>query len=108
MIHFLSKTNRRLLRGIALVRLDFNTEDDWRLRETVPTLRFLLGKAAKIVIVSHRGRPPILGSNNPNALGKFSLRPDSVRLQKLLGKKVIFIPHLDFKKIKKNIDDSPR
>lgn len=48
----------------ALVRVDFNVPidktgvtDATRIRETLPTLRFLLKKKAKIVVMTHLGRP---------------------------------------------------
>jgi phosphoglycerate kinase len=49
----------------VLVRVDFNVPqdetgritDDTRLVETLPTLRFLLEKGAKLVLISHWGRP---------------------------------------------------
>ena len=57
MIQYLSKTNPAKLRGTALLRLDFNTEDNWRLEAALPTVRFLMRHADKIVIVGHKGRP---------------------------------------------------
>jgi len=106
------------------LRLDFNTEDDWRMRAVLPTIKFLSCVADKIIILSHRGRPsssPIraLARPNPPAGGegenwrmgefnkKFSLRKDALRLQKLLRRRVRFIPHFDFLKIKKLIIGAP-
>src|SRR5579871_3704210 len=42
MMRYLRKTDTAMLRGVALLRLDFNTEDDWRMRAVLPTIKFLL------------------------------------------------------------------
>lgn len=81
------------------MRLDFNTQDEWRMRAVLPTIKFLLRARAKIVILSHRGRPKGFDK-------KLSLRKDSVALSKMLGKKVVFIPNFRFPEIKKKIDNS--
>ncbi len=108
-IRYISKASPKSLRGTALVRLDFNTEDDWRLVAAIPTVRFLLRRATKIIIVSHKGRPPIIGQtgSTPSALKKFSIKPDSFKLQKLLHRPVRFISHFDFDAIKKAVDSAP-
>ena len=81
----------------VLVRVDFNvpTEetdgrvsitDDTRIRETLPTLRYLTGRGAKVVLMAHFGRPK--GKPVP----KYSLRPVADRLAELLGAPVQFSP----------------
>ena len=112
MIHYLSKIDLRLIRGTALLRLDFNTEDDWRMRAVLPTIRFLLKNNCKIVILSHRGRPKsrrfVLSTKPINeADKKFSLKKDAANLGRLLKREVVFIPHFDFPRIKKIIDRGP-
>lgn len=75
----------------VLVRVDFNVPldkktneiaDDKRIRESLPTIKFLIEKNAKVILCSHLGRPD----------GKVvdSLRMDKVasRLQQLLNKNV--------------------
>lgn len=74
----------------VLVRCDFNVPqdetgaitDDRRIREALKTIRYLLDHHAKVILVSHLGRPK--GEFNP----KYSLKPVAVRLSELLGKEV--------------------
>ncbi len=112
MIKLLSKTNPKSLKGVALLRLDFNTEDDWRLIAALPTVRFLLRTAEKVVIVSHKGRPPVLKTGFSGSLSsaqkKFSLRADATKLQRLIQRRVRFISRLDFEEAKNEIEKAPR
>ena len=70
----------------ALVREDFNVPfnpqgeitDDTRLREALPTLRYLSGQGARVVIMSHLGRPK--GKRS----AEFSMAPVAKHLQTLL------------------------
>ena len=102
MIRYISSAKPTALAGAALLRLDFNTEDDWRMKAVLPTIKLLLKISAKVVIVSHRGRP--VGFDK-----KLSLRPDAPKLSKLLGgKKVIFIDHFHFAEIKQQVAAAPR
>ncbi len=100
-VKYLSKTSLGLLKGTALLRLDFNTEDDWRMRAVLPTIKFLLKHSARIVIVSHRGRPKGFEK-------KFSLRRDAAILSRLLEKKVSFIGHFRFGEIRRMVAAAPR
>jgi phosphoglycerate kinase len=75
----------------VLVRVDFNVplkggkvEDNARIRETVPTIKHLRDGGAKVVLISHLGRP----KGKPEA--KYSLKPTVGELEKLLGGKVSF------------------
>lgn len=77
----------------ALVRADFNVPldesgtitDDLRIRAAVPTLKLLLERGARPVLLSHLGRPK--GKPDP----KYSLRPVAARLTELLGSPVRFV-----------------
>ncbi len=100
-IKYLSKVKINQIRGVALLRLDFNTDDDWRMRAVLPTIKFLLKRSLKLVILSHRGRPEGFDK-------KFSLRNNGVALQRLIGRRVRFVPSLDFRIIREAIDRSPR
>ena len=111
MIRYLSRAGRGSLRGTVLLRLDFNTEDDWRMRAVLPTIKFLLKVSEKIVVVSHRGRPDPASAaalRSGKLDRKFSLRKNAAMLARLTGRKVIFISHFDFAVIKERIAASPR
>lgn len=100
MIRYLSQTDSKKLRGTALLRLDFNTEDDWRLRAALPTVKFLLKRASKIIIVSHKGRPQ--GRDE-----KLSLRRDAAYLGRLMRRKIIFVPRFEPRILKREIARAP-
>ncbi len=93
-INYLSKAGKKSLRGTALLRLDFNTEDEWRMEAAIPTVRFLLKNSEKVIIFSHRGRPKGFDK-------KLSLKKDAANLSKMLGRKVVFLPKLNLPKIKR-------
>jgi phosphoglycerate kinase len=57
-------------------------EDDSRIQEALPTLRYAIEQGAKIVVGSHLGRPD--GRPDP----EFSLEPVALRLAALLGQEV--------------------
>ncbi|EMD84258.1 phosphoglycerate kinase [Pacificimonas flava] len=76
----------------VLVRCDLNVPvrdgdvtDDTRLRAALPTLNELSGKGAKVLVLSHFGRPK--GKADP----MLSLSPISAALEKVLGRTVTFI-----------------
>lgn len=98
---FLEKTDPKKLRGVALLRLDFNSEDNWRMEAAVPTVKFLLKHGRAVVILSHRGRPD--GFER-----KLSLKKEAKKLQRLMGRKVEFLPNFNFPKIKKEIAAAPK
>ncbi len=63
-----------------------NVTNDRRIRASMPTLQYLLGKGACVVLASHLGRPK--GRVKP----ELSLRPVAARLGELLGKEVKLAP----------------
>ena len=76
---------------VVLVRCDLNVPlkdgkitDDGRVRASLPTINALINKGARVVIVSHLGRP----EGAPDST--YSLAPVAQRLSELLGKAVTF------------------
>ncbi len=75
----------------VIVRADFNVPlkdgvitDDGRIRAALPTINDLINQGARVVVISHLGRP----DGAPEA--KYSLAPVAQRLSELLGKPVAF------------------
>jgi phosphoglycerate kinase len=75
------------------VRVDFNVpldpetlevKDDARIRAVLPTVRYAIGKKAKVILASHLGRP------DGKVVPSLSLEPAGARLSELLGRDVTF------------------
>jgi phosphoglycerate kinase len=76
----------------ALVRVDFNcpikdeaVSDDTRIRAALPTIKYLRERGARVVLLSHLGRPK--GGPDP----KYSMQPVVRALERLLGAPVTFL-----------------
>lgn len=76
----------------VLVRCDFNVPikegeitDDKRIVESLPTIKYLLENNAKVILMSHLGRPK--GQANQD----YTLAPVAKRLEELLGRPVKFL-----------------
>ncbi|MBI3252890.1 MAG: phosphoglycerate kinase [Candidatus Omnitrophica bacterium] len=75
----------------VLIRVDFNVPldknlnitDDSRIRATLPTIRHALEKGARVILMSHLGRP------DGKPVSSMSLSPAAKRLSELLGMEVI-------------------
>src|SRR5213594_2824216 len=76
----------------VIIRADFNVPldesghitDDTRIRGTLPTINYAVDEGARVILCSHLGRPN--GKVDP----RLSLAPVARRLQRLLGKEVLF------------------
>jgi len=110
----------------VLVRCDFNVPlaqkrgiilDDFRIKQTLPTIEYLIEKGAKLLLMSHLGRPKEVKSQNynpPPASSRFagpaakvkslSLRPVAQRLEKILARKVKFLDDCIGEKVEKEIE----
>jgi 3-phosphoglycerate kinase len=93
---FTKKTIREIdLRGKrVLLRADYNVPlddagnitDDYRMKQSLPTIKYLLDQDVRLIICSHLGRP-----TGPNDM-KNSLLPVAKRLKELLNQDVTFVP----------------
>lgn len=76
----------------VIVRCDFNVPqdkegnitDDRRITAALPTIKYLMENGAKVILMSHLGRPK--EGYDP----KYSLKPIGDRLSQLLGKEIMF------------------
>ena len=75
----------------VVIRCDLNVPldgdritDDGRIVASVPTIKYLVDQGAKVVVISHLGRPE--GAPDP----QYSLAPAAARLGELLGQEVFF------------------
>ena len=93
----------------VIIRCDLNVPlkdgkilDDNRIKESLKTIKYVLDKNAKVIILSHLGR-----IKSEEDIKKNSLLPVSYRLSELLNKKVKFIPQtrgLVFEETVNNMD----
>ena len=89
----------------VLVRCDFNVplspegkiSDDFRIKKTLPTIKYLIKKKAKVILISHLGRPK-------GRQEKYSLKPVAKKLERLLKKKVKFLPDCVGPEVEKEIE----
>jgi phosphoglycerate kinase len=106
-LHQANLTNQRVL-----LRVDFNVPlkeigekkelqvaDDTRIKAALPTIKYLLSKKAKLIIVTHLGRP------EGHFRAKLVLDPVTLRMQKLLGRIVIKCASLDQEEMRDNLED---
>ena len=98
------------LRGkTVLVRADYNVPlekdgsiaDDFRIRSSLPTLRYLVKEGCKIVIISHLGRP----NGRDEAL---SLRHVADTLEEYMGLPVTFVDDCIGDKVRMGIKKAPK
>ena len=96
---FLSDFKQKDLKGkICLLRIDLNildediSKDNLRVQAVLPTMEYLIKNGAKVVILSHRGRPKISDKRQATSdKKKLSLKPFVKIYEKLLEQHVEFI-----------------
>jgi len=88
----------------TIVRCDFNVSikdkkvvDNFRIRQVLSTIKYLVEKKAKIILISHLDKPK--GRDK-----KYTLMPVAEELKKLLDKEVRFLNDCKGKKIEKQIE----
>jgi len=93
----------------VLMRADFNVPqdealkitDDTRIRATLPSIKYILEKGArKLVLMSHLGRP------DGKVVAKYSLKPVAERLASLLGEPVEFLDDCVGDNIKQEVNSA--
>jgi phosphoglycerate kinase len=90
----------------VLVRVDFNVPldeqgnivDDIRIRASIPTLEYLMDARAKIILMSHLGRPDGIDQ-------RYSLLPVAKRLSRLVGKEVRLAPDCIGEEVRKMAEE---
>ena len=76
----------------VLLRVDFNVPtnngsitESSRIEKVLPTIKFLINKKAKIIIISHIGRP------KGKIIPRLTLKPIAKKLSNYLNKNVVFL-----------------
>ena len=95
-------------RQVVLVRVDYNVplkkdgsiNDDLRIRASLPTIKYLIERQCKLVLMSHLGRPE--GRDQSQ-----SLAPVAARLSELLGQSVKFIDDCVGDKVYQTVKHAP-
>ena len=95
-------------RQVVLVRVDYNVPlkkdgsigDDLRIRASLPTIKYLIERQCKLVLMSHLGRPE--GRDQSQ-----SLAPVAARLSELLGQSVKFIDDCIGDKVYQTVKHAP-
>ena len=95
-------------RQVVLVRVDYNVplkkdgsiDDDLRIRASLPTIKYLIERQCKLVLMSHLGRPE--GRDQSQ-----SLAPVAARLSELLGQSVKFIDDCIGDKVYQTVKHAP-
>ncbi len=91
----------------VLVRVDFNVPlnenkeitDDSRIIAALPTINYLLGHGAAVILLSHLGRP------KGQVKEEFRLKPVAQRLQELLETKVFYLEDCIGEEVKKQANE---
>lgn len=117
MIHFLSSLAKSDIRGKTfLVRVDLNiaphdVDGSYRFERALVSLRYILVRGGRVIVVSHRGRPepidPLQASSLSKSVKKESLlKPFVTKLSRALGESVVHLDFFDFPRLKDQIRES--
>ena len=95
----------------VLVRCDFNVpidknfrvSQDFRIKKVLPTIQYLQENGARIILISHLGRPKEIKDKKLRSK-LFSLKPVVKKLEDLLNKKIKFLDDCIGEKVKREID----
>jgi len=109
----LVKEIKNLKNKKVLVRVDFNVpvgddgivdnKEDWRIKASLPMIEYLLKKKAKIILISHLGRPK--GNQESRIKNQeYSLSPVAERLKELLNYKIKFVDDCVGDEVKKSVN----
>ncbi|MBD3310968.1 MAG: phosphoglycerate kinase [Candidatus Magasanikbacteria bacterium] len=92
------KQVKNLKGKLVLLRVDYNVplekaevKSDMKLRASIPTIEYLIEKKAKIILITHLGRP------GGKVVSGLKVDPVMHRLSKLLGKKIIKLETRDWR-----------
>lgn len=102
MLKPLAAASDRSLSGTALVRIDVNAADSWRLEAVMPTIEHVAERARKTIVISHRGRP-----TPGKPLGKLSLRSDADALASLTDREVWFVSDTTVPDVRRELQKVP-
>lgn len=99
------KKIKNLKNKVVFLRVDFNValdngkiKDDYRIVSGLETINFLIARGARVIVATHLGDPK-------GALDlKYSVKPVAVRLKKLLGLPVKFLPFVIGPKISQAVN----
>jgi len=100
------KKLKNLKDKVVFLRVDFNValdngkiKDDYRIVAGLETINYLLEKGARLIVATHLGEP----KGKPEE--KYSVKPVALRLKKLLGLPVKFLPEIVGSKVVKAVNE---
>ena len=93
----------------VFLRVDFNVPlsskgevlDDFKIRASLPTIKYLMEKGVRLILASHLGRP------KGKVVDELRMAPVAERLSRLLGQKVFSVREVVGSKVDKAIDSLP-
>lgn len=88
----------RITANVSMTNGRIDKNGDSRLEKLIPLINHLTGKKAKVILLTHLGRPKGKHVNN------LTVSPIAKRLSSMLQKKIIFIPQIVGRKVDKALD----